>query len=65
MFQTRFVLAGGPRDFEALDRVDHYPVGIRAFALVLIPLVCLYFVVRSAYSVRVIVLSDWPAAGLA
>ena len=65
MFQTRFALAGGPLDFEALDRVGHYPVGIRAFALVLIPLVCLYFMVRTAYSQGVLVLSDWPAPGLA
>ena len=65
VFQTRFALAGGPLDFEALDRVGHYPVGIRAFALVLIPLVCLYFMVRTAYSQGVLVLSDWPAPGLA
>ena len=62
IFQTWFVLAGVPRDFDALDRMDHFPAGVRAFALwVLIPLICLYFVILTAYFVRVLVLSDWPS----
>ena len=61
VFQTWFVLAGVPRDFEALDRLDYYPAGVRAIALVLILLVCLYIVILTAYFAWVLVLSDWPS----
>lgn len=60
IFLTWFVLAGIPRDFDALDRMDHYPAGIRVCAVALVLLTCLLYVVFAAYSVRVLVLAEWP-----
>lgn len=61
LFHPWFVLAGIPETTEGLED-DDYPSFVRVFAqYVLVPLVCLYFLILTAYLVRVLVLSDWPS----
>lgn len=60
VFHPWFTLSGVPEDPEDAD--GDYPAFVRVFAqYVLIPLVCLYFVILTAYLVRVVALSDWPS----
>ncbi len=62
VFQTWFVLAGVPYDFEALERSRDYPAGLRVFAqYVLLPLVMLYLVILTAYLGRVVLTRTWPS----
>ncbi len=61
VFHPWFVLAGIPKSLKELED-DEYPSVIRVFAqYVLVPLVCLYFLILTAYLVRVVILSDWPS----
>ncbi|MDW8288936.1 MAG: DUF4153 domain-containing protein, partial [Flammeovirgaceae bacterium] len=51
IFNTWFFLAGIPRDFEALEKDESYPKGLKLFTqYVLLPLVVIYFVILYAYS---------------
>jgi len=62
VFHPWFFLAGVPRDLEALERVEDYPIGLKIFAqFVLIPLVTVYIVILTAYLVRVVVTTTWPS----
>ena len=57
-----FVLAGVPADFDRLETLDDYPLGLKVFAqYVLIPLVSVYLVILTAYLGRVIVTRAWPS----
>jgi hypothetical protein len=62
IFHPWFFLAGVPRDLDALDEREDYPVGLKVFAqFVLIPLVTVYLLILTAYLVRVIVTQTWPS----
>lgn len=62
VFQTWFVLAGVPDDFEQLEGRDDYPVGLRVFAqYVLLPLVAVYLLILTAYLGRVVITTTWPS----
>ena len=62
VFQTWFVLAGVPDDFEQLERRDDYPAGLRVFAqYVLLPLVAVYLIILTAYLGRVVITTTWPS----
>ena len=62
VFQTWFVLAGVPDDFERLERRDDYPAGLRVFAqYVLLPLVAVYLIILTAYLGRVVITTTWPS----
>ena len=62
LFHPLFFLAGVPSDYEALERDDTYPGGLRAFAnFVLVPLTILYLVILTAYFVKVVVTGQWPS----
>lgn len=61
-FHPWFVLAGVPRDYDALERQDDYPRAIKVFTqFVLIPLVTVYLVILLAYLARVTVTRTWPS----
>jgi hypothetical protein len=62
IFHPWFFLAGVPRDLEALDRIQDYPIGLKVFSqFVLIPLVTVYLLILTAYLVRVVVTTTWPS----
>ena len=61
VFQTAYVLAGVPRDFDALAADRDYPVVLRVFAqYLLVPLVALYLLMLTVYLVKVLVTGQWP-----
>ena len=61
LFQTWFVVAGIPRT-DVDEPRGEYPVGLRVFAqYVLLPLVAVYFLILTAYMVRVLALGEWPS----
>lgn len=60
LFHPWFVVAGVPRVSDPPG--GDYPAWLRAFAqYVLVPLVCLYFLILTAYMLRVAIQSDWPS----
>ncbi|MFN8586860.1 MAG: DUF4153 domain-containing protein [Candidatus Eisenbacteria bacterium] len=61
VFQTLYVLAGVPRDFDALAGDRDYPIVLRVFAqYLLVPLVALYLVILTVYLCKVLVTGQWP-----
>lgn len=61
IFNTWFFLAGVPRKLADLDAIQDYPRGLKAFTqYVLIPLICIYFVILYAYAGKIILQWDWP-----
>jgi hypothetical protein len=62
IFHPWFFLAGVPRDLDALDTREDYPLGLKVFAqFVLVPLVTVYVTILTAYLVRVVVTTTWPS----
>ena len=62
VFHPWFFLAGVPRNLDALDDLDEYPVGLKVFSqFVLIPLATTYLLILTAYLVRVVVTTTWPS----
>ncbi len=60
-FNTWFFVAGIPTDFDQLNTVDQYPKGLRIFSqYILLPLLCLYFVILYGYGSKIIMLWNWP-----
>jgi hypothetical protein len=61
VFNTAFVLAGVPRDWDRLGASFPTPRPLDFLArLVLLPLSALYLAILYAYSVKIIVLREWP-----
>ncbi|HEV8612274.1 MAG TPA: DUF4153 domain-containing protein, partial [Gemmatimonadales bacterium] len=61
-FHPWFFLSGMPRDYEALERLDDYPQGLKVFTqFVLMPLVVIYLAILTAYLGKVIVTTSWPS----
>lgn len=55
-FMTVFFLAGVPKDFEALDKEEFYPKGLKIFTqYVLIPLMTVYLLILLVYEVKIII----------
>lgn len=53
-FMTVFFLAGVPKDFEALDKEEFYPKGLKIFTqYVLIPLMTVYLLILLVYEVKI------------
>lgn len=53
-FMTVFFLAGIPNDFEALDKDETYPKGLKIFTqYVLIPLMTIYLLILLVYEVKI------------
>ena len=62
LFHPWFFLAGVPKDFEALDVRDDYPLGLKVFSqFVLIPLVTVYLFILTAYLGKVVITRTWPS----
>jgi hypothetical protein len=62
VFHPWFFLAGVPKDFEALDAREDYPLGLKVFSqFVLIPLVTVYLVILTAYLGKVVMTRTWPS----
>jgi hypothetical protein len=62
VFHPWFFLAGLTRDYPALDRLEEYPIALKAFTqFVLIPLVTVYLVILTLYLGRVLVTRTWPS----
>jgi hypothetical protein len=60
-FMTIFFLAGVPEDFEALDKDDSYPKGLKIFTqYVLIPLMSIYLVILLVYEAKIIINWELP-----
>jgi hypothetical protein len=58
---TIFVLAGIPKDFDALAKSDYYPKILRILVnYILLPLVSLYFLLIYVYSAKILVTWSWP-----
>lgn len=55
-FMTVFFLSGVPKDFEALDKDEFYPKGLKIFTqYVLIPLMTIYLLILLVYEVKIII----------
>lgn len=60
-FITIFFLAGIPDDFEALDREERYPKGLKIFTqYVLIPLMSIYLLILLVYEAKIIINWELP-----
>lgn len=62
ILQTWHFLAGVPESYEALDKDETYPSGLRIFAqFVLLPLLGLYFAILYAYSIKIVISGELPS----
>jgi hypothetical protein len=60
-FHPWFFLTGVPRDYEALESLEDYPLGLKVFTqFVLMPLVAIYLLILTAYLGKVILTRTWP-----
>jgi hypothetical protein len=60
-FHPWFFLSGVPRDYEALETLQDYPLGLKVFTqFVLMPLVAIYLLILTAYLGKVILTRTWP-----
>jgi hypothetical protein len=60
-FMTIFFLAGLPDDFDALNREEDYPKGLKIFTqYVLIPLMSIYLAILLVYEVKIIINWELP-----
>ncbi len=60
-FHPWFFLSGVPRDYQALETLEDYPLGLKVFTqFVLMPLVAIYLVILTAYLGKVIATRIWP-----
>lgn len=60
-FNTWFFVAGMPKNFDELDKVNTYPKGLKIFTqYILLPLLGLYLIILYSYGVKIISLWDWP-----
>ncbi len=61
VFNTWVLLAGVPRDLDALEHTTEYPKGLRIFAqYILLPLVLVYWLILYAYLAKILIDWDWP-----
>jgi hypothetical protein len=61
VFNTAYVLAGIPRDWDRLGDTPRSPVALDVLArLVLLPLSVLYLAILYVYSAKIIVVREWP-----
>jgi hypothetical protein len=61
LFNTFFFLAGVPQSFDALEKNDSYPFGLKVFTqYVLIPLVTIYLSILYAYTAKILVQWQLP-----
>jgi hypothetical protein len=66
IFSPLFFLSRLARDPSSLEEIPSYPKEVRLFSqFVLVPLVCVYFLILYAYTIRVWITSDWPDGQLA
>ncbi|HEU5217774.1 MAG TPA: DUF4153 domain-containing protein, partial [Gemmatimonadales bacterium] len=62
LFHPWFFLAGVPKDFNALDAREDYPLILKVFSqFVLIPLVTVYLAILTAYLGKVVLTRVWPS----
>ena len=55
IFNTWFFLSGVPKNFDALDKEESYPLGLKIFTqYVLIPLVSIYLIILYAYTIKIL-----------
>jgi hypothetical protein len=60
-FNTWFFISGMPEDYDELDKIEHYPFGLKVFSqYILLPLLLLYLVILYMYGAKIIALWDWP-----
>lgn len=60
-FNTWFFISGMPEDFDELEKIEHYPFGLKVFSqYILLPLLLLYLVILYVYGGKIIALWDWP-----
>ncbi len=60
-FNTWFFVSGMPNDYDELDKIEHYPFGLKVFTqYILLPLLMLYLLILYAYGAKIIALWDWP-----
>jgi hypothetical protein len=61
LFAPWFFLAGVPEDFDALEKSQDYPKGLRVFAqYILLTLVLVYLVILYAYLAKILIQWNWP-----
>ncbi len=61
IFNTWFFLSGIPKDFDALERDEFYPSGLRVFTqFVLLPLVSIYFLILYVYGAKILFTWNLP-----
>lgn len=61
VFNTWVLLAGVPKDLDALEQATDYPKGLRIFAqYILMPLVLVYWLILYAYLAKILIDWDWP-----
>jgi hypothetical protein len=60
-FHPWFFLSGVPRDYQALETLEDYPLGLKVFTqFVLMPLVAIYLAILTAYLGKIIATHTWP-----
>lgn len=60
-FNTWFFLAGIPTNFDKLDEIDEYPLGLKIFSqYILFPLLALYLLILYGYGFKIVSIWDWP-----
>lgn len=60
-FNTWFFVAGMPENYDELDKIAHYPFGLKVFTqYILLPLLMLYLLILYAYGAKIVALWDWP-----
>lgn len=61
IFNTWFFLSGIPQDFNELEELDFYPIGLKIFTqYVLLPLVTLYLLILYVYSGKILIEWELP-----
>ncbi|MFB6356995.1 MAG: DUF4153 domain-containing protein, partial [bacterium] len=61
IFNTWFFLAGIPEDWDALQKSDEYPSGLKMFTqYVLVPLITVYFMILILYTLKILVQWQLP-----
>lgn len=62
LFHPWFLLSGVPRDYQYLEELDDYPLGIKIFTqFVLIPLVTVHLTILLLYLGRILITQTWPS----
>jgi hypothetical protein len=62
VFHPWVFLSGVPDNYEALDQLQDYPLGLKVLAqYILMPIVVIYLAILTAYMAKIIITGVWPS----